>query len=139
MVGILWQAGNRAAAVELEGLWNELLARETCRLFCGYPIDVFGDDFRPADLDGVLCAHTHLVPGLGGDALGSAVDRAMDDVLAGSSAEMRRLMKPNYRPAWAAIPRGEGLVLWIRNNLPNAASDILERAKAYYRGAVFAD
>lgn len=133
MVGILWRRGERQSAIELEALWNELLAHQPYRLFCGYPIDVFGDEFRPANLDEVLCAHTHLIPSLGEDALGNAIERAMDEILAGSSGEMRRLMKPNYRPAWAAIPRGEGLVLWLRNNLPDVADTILDRAKTYYR------
>jgi MEDS: MEthanogen/methylotroph, DcmR Sensory domain len=133
MVGILWRRGERRAAIELEALWNELLAYQPYRLFCGYPIDVFGDEFRPADLDEILCAHTHLVPALGEDVLGNAIERAMDEILAGSSSEMRRLMKPNYRPAWATIPRGEGLVLWLRNNLADVAETILDRAKAYYR------
>lgn len=132
MVGILWQRGERVAAAELEELWNELLARETFRLFCGYPVDVFGDGFQPTELDDVLCAHTHLVPALDDDVLGSAIERAMDEILAGSSAEMRRLMKLNHRPAWAAIPRGEGLALWLRNNLPDSAGEILARAKTYY-------
>ena len=134
MVGVLWQRGERRAAAQLEELWNELLARETCRLFCGYPVDVFGDGFEPTALDEVLCAHTQLVPALADDLLANAIERAMDEILAGSSAEMRRLMKLNYRPAWAAIPRGEGLALWLRNNLlPDAAGAILARAKTFYR------
>ncbi|HEY4442515.1 MAG TPA: MEDS domain-containing protein [Candidatus Elarobacter sp.] len=132
MVGLLWGRGERAAAVALEGLWNELHATTPgLALFCGYPIDVFGDAFGPGHLDELLCAHTHVVSSYDDGALCRAIERAMDEILAGSSAEMRRLMKPNHRPAWGSIPRGETLVLWLRNNLPDAAGPILARAKTY--------
>jgi anti-sigma regulatory factor (Ser/Thr protein kinase) len=36
MVGLLWDAGDVAAAIELEGLWNDLAARHAFALFCAY-------------------------------------------------------------------------------------------------------
>ena len=133
LVGLLWEDGNRDGAAALEALWNEELARERCRLFCGYAIDVFGDEFRPGDLDAVLRAHTHVVASGGDDAMGAAIDRAMDEVLAARSGETRRLLALNVRPAWPAVPRGEGLALWLRHTLPGVADEILTRAKTYYR------
>ena len=44
MVAILWEQGNRAAAVRLEELWNELQKTQTFALFCAYPIEGFSDD-----------------------------------------------------------------------------------------------
>jgi anti-sigma regulatory factor (Ser/Thr protein kinase) len=40
MVALLWQAGEVAAAIELEGLWNELRSRTPFALLCGYPSHV---------------------------------------------------------------------------------------------------
>jgi MEDS: MEthanogen/methylotroph, DcmR Sensory domain len=37
MVALLWDQGMVNAAVELEGLWNDLGRRHTFSLFCGYP------------------------------------------------------------------------------------------------------
>jgi hypothetical protein len=37
MVAILWQEGNREAALELESFWNELLSDRTFHLHCAYP------------------------------------------------------------------------------------------------------
>jgi hypothetical protein len=51
MVGVLWEAGSFCAAIRLEELWNALLRDGGFRLFCGYPIDVCGDAFTPADVD----------------------------------------------------------------------------------------
>jgi hypothetical protein len=133
MVGLLWEAGRSADALRLEELWNGLIAREELELFCGYPIDVFGAGFAITEMDAVLCAHTHLVPADADRALEAAVERAMDDVLGARSALLRPLMKANYRPSWAVLPRGEAIVLWLRNNLPGTADDILRRAQSYYR------
>jgi MEDS: MEthanogen/methylotroph, DcmR Sensory domain len=133
MVGILWEAGRPAEALRLEELWNGLMEREELELFCGYPVDVFGTGFGIAEMDPVLCAHTHLVPADADRALEAAVERAMDDVLGARSDLLRPLMKANYRPSWAVLPRGEAIVLWLRNNLPGTADDILRRAECYYR------
>lgn len=133
MVGILWQAGELSAAIELERLWNELLAETRLEIFCAYPIDVFGDDFHVAGIDQVLCTHTHLVPTGDEENLEGAIDRAMGDVLGTRAAGLRPLMKANYRPSWGVVPRGEAVILWLRNNLPDYAGEILSRARRYYR------
>lgn len=135
MVGVLWQRGESAAAIRLEEFWNALLGTTEFSLYCGYPIDVFGKDFDLATLDAVLCNHTDLLPaGTNGD-VERAINRAMDEILGERVGEMRQLMKANYRPAWATIPRGEALILWVRNNLPEYADEILDRAREYYKAA----
>ena len=53
MVGILWEAGMHDAAIELEELWNELLARTPFSLYCGYPLE--------APDDRILAAHSECV------------------------------------------------------------------------------
>ena len=37
MVALLWMDGNRAGAIELEQLWNDLAQRHRFALFCAYP------------------------------------------------------------------------------------------------------
>jgi hypothetical protein len=133
MVGILWCGGQATAATALEALWNEVLGESQLELFCAYPIDVFGDDFHVAGIDQVLCAHTHLVPTGGEQNLEGAIERAMADVLGTRADGLRPLMKANYRPAWGVVPRGEAVILWLRNNLPDYADEILSRARGYYR------
>jgi hypothetical protein len=63
LVGLLWQAGQQSAASRLEDLWNKLLGANQVSLFCAYPIDVFGPEFRVANLDAVLCAHSPFAAG----------------------------------------------------------------------------
>ncbi|HEY0613167.1 MAG TPA: MEDS domain-containing protein [Candidatus Elarobacter sp.] len=134
MVGLLWESERYAAAIRLEELWNAELTSGGLALFCAYPIDVFGDAFRIADVDALLCAHTHLLPA-GGDAMQRAVERAMHEVLGNRADGVRALMKANYRPSWAALPKVEAEILWLRNNLPDDAERILTRARTHYRDA----
>jgi hypothetical protein len=130
MVGSLWKEGQRAAAVRLEELWNDLLKQSDVSLFCAYPIDILGTDFEPGTVDPLLCTHTHLLPL--DPVLEEALDQAMTDVLGPRADDIRRLIQSNHRPSWAAIPRGEAVVLWLRNNLPDSADQILSRAREHY-------
>jgi hypothetical protein len=130
MVGLLWVARNIAGAARLEEMWNELLRSSDIRLFCAYPIDVFSSDFEVQSIDPVLCSHTHLLPV--DPALQAALARAMDEVLGPGAEDIRDRFQPNHRPSWAAIPAAESMVLWLRHNLPDAANDILDRARRYY-------
>src|SRR4051812_11388776 len=53
MVALLWEKGNRAAALRLEGLWNELLDEIPCRLHCAYASRLFQrevDEWRVCSL-----------------------------------------------------------------------------------------
>jgi hypothetical protein len=130
MVGLLWKAGRYPAAVQLEGYWNGLLESSDIRLFCAYPIDIFGEEFQVDTVDAVLCAHTHLIPL--DAALETALNRAMDEVLGERMADLRGLIKANYRPSWGIVPKSEAIILWLRNNLPGSAAEILELARRYY-------
>ena len=130
MVDLLWNAGQSRAAARLEEFWNRLIEAHGFSLYCVYQIDVFGKDFHASVLDSVLCSHTHLMPA--GSHLEDSVDRALADVLGAGTDGVRNLMKDNFRPAWAAIPKGEAKVLWIRNNLPAYADEIMARARGYY-------
>jgi hypothetical protein len=129
MVGVLWEAGSFCAAIRLEELWNALLRDGGFRLFCGYPIDVCGDGFTPADVDAVMSTHTHVVPA--GLELESALERAMQDVLGTSASALHRLMDADMRPSWAALPRAEATILWLRDNVPALTGAILTRTREY--------
>ena len=130
MVGVLWKAGQYTAAVRLEESWNRLLKSSNISLFCGYPIDVFGEEFQVNQVDPLLCAHTHMLPV--DDALESALNRAMTQVLGSRVDGLRALIKANYRPAWGEVPRSEAVILWLRSNLPGSANEILRLARQYY-------
>ena len=43
MVAMLWERGEVAAALELESLWNSVIARHPVRLLCAYPGSLLAD------------------------------------------------------------------------------------------------
>ena len=85
-------------------------------------------------MDAVLTSHTRVLPGRANDELGRAVDRAMGEVLGSSAGRLKHLINARFRPSWAAVPRAEGMVLWLRSHLPQYAGQILNRARRYYNG-----
>ncbi|HEV8377967.1 MAG TPA: ATP-binding protein, partial [Tepidisphaeraceae bacterium] len=75
MVAILWQQGNKAAAIRLEELWNELARAHSFALFCAYPMRAFA---RAGELDplGEVCTcHTRVIPAESYASLSSPDDR----------------------------------------------------------------
>lgn len=133
MVGILWQAGQMAAAVRLEHFWNRMLNRCQINLFCAYPIDVFSAEFHAAGMDALLCTHTHVVPGSRVLTVESAMRAAMIEVL-GPRADG---IEADYRKSWAVMPRGEAMILWMRRNLPGGSDEIFARAREIYTASHF--
>ncbi len=61
MVTLLWDEGDVAGALELEDLWNELLADVPATLLCGYPADAFAHE-RSTDAFRAVCdRHSEVV------------------------------------------------------------------------------
>lgn len=132
MVGVLWEQGHHEAAIRVEEYWNRLLHAGGIDLFCGYPIDIFTNEFQNGPIQEVFRMHTHVVPtGPNGD-LGDALRRAMDELLNGSAETLRSSMLEGVATSDATLPQAEREILWLRTNLPSRAEEILARARAYY-------
>jgi hypothetical protein len=132
MVAVLWAEGRRASAIRLDQFWNKLLRDREFSLYCAYPIDIFSPDFQIPRVDALLCDHTHLIPTGEQDKLAGALSFAIDEVLGPEAESLKTLIKANYRPAWAVLPEAEGIILWLRNNLPRQADEILDLARRQY-------
>lgn len=130
MVGVLWGERQYPAAIRLEQLWNKLRENLPFSLFCAYPVDVFGRQFDVGILDAMLCAHTHLLPAYADGHFERAVDRAMAEVLGPDETAISK-RTAGLRSVWAAIPKSEAIVLWLRKNAPDKADQILDLARDY--------
>jgi hypothetical protein len=136
MVGLLWAAGQVDAAVQLENFWNLLLSQDEFKLFCGYPVDVFADEFNVARVHDLLCAHTQVLPGGNISVMESALGRAITDVLGQKVDEVSHAVDSEIDPLWGDISSAEATILWLKKYRTAYASEILSRARAYYRAAV---
>lgn len=132
MVDVLWGKRQFAAAVRLEQFWNKLLSRSSFSLYCAYAIDVFGQEFRAASLDGVLCAHTHVVPiDTRGD-FEAALDRALKEISGPAADDLKLEIRAHRRPFWGVMADGERIALWLRTRWPRHADEIMSRARKHY-------
>lgn len=138
MVAVLWEAGQYSAAIRLEHYWNELRHASPFTLFCAYPIDILSEGFRSAAVEALLCAHTHLLPAAKSDPLERALNRAMDEVLGEEAEKVRARIQDNRHPRWPKMAAAEALILWLRKNLPEEASQIVARLRQYGASATAA-
>ena len=131
MVGLLWKAGQLAAAIRLEQLWNRLLAQSSFSLYCSYAIDIFSKDFHPRPIDAILRAHTHVIPGKTEGNLEAALHVAIDQVLGPGALGLKAHIGARRHRYWALMPNAEAIVLGLREQFPGQADDILARARRH--------
>ncbi len=62
MVALLWADGNRAAAIRLEALWNDLARTHSFSLFCAYPMQGFGSQGYEGEFAEICQHHSRVVP-----------------------------------------------------------------------------
>jgi hypothetical protein len=61
MVAVLWDQGQKQAALELEAIWNDALNDRTFHLHCAYPRWSFINDGDDSGLAAVCHAHSHVL------------------------------------------------------------------------------
>jgi PAS domain S-box-containing protein len=66
MVALLWREGRIQAALDLEGLWNELARQRAFTLFCAYPLQECGSEKHIQPFEAVCASHTRVIPAEGG-------------------------------------------------------------------------
>lgn len=139
MVGILWTQGQYSAATRIEEFWNRILASMRASLFCAYPVDVFGPEFDPRGLYAILCDHTHLLPIDSDESLAGCLNRAVDEVLGEKDINLNSKLQSGRPKAWGAVPAAEGIILWLREHVPERALKILNLARIPERAEVWID
>ena len=128
MVDILWQAGNREAAIRLEEYWNELGKLQTFSLFCAYRLDPLDSQLYGGPLESVCKVHTHLVPSREWRGLEQAVQRASQKVLEQPLADVLLSLAENHRPA-TQMSNGQATLFWLKQNMPRTAEKVLSELR----------
>ena len=62
LVALLWADGNRAGAIRLEDLWNELARTHSFSLFCGYPMQGFDREAYETEFARICTQHSRVIP-----------------------------------------------------------------------------
>ncbi len=133
MVDLLWQE-QFEATLELERLWNEVLADERLSLLCAYRIDAL-DRHAKGVLRQVTHCHSRLMPADDPERFEQAVDRAYTEVfgVTGDVAALRKLMLSRHAQG-PVVPAAHAALFALDDMPPLIANDIRARARQHYRG-----
>ena len=129
MVDLLWQRGERDAALRLEEFWNDLARLQTFSLLCAYFMDNLDAAAYPGPLECVCKVHTHLIPARDYARFNEAVVQASKQVLDEPLAQMLLSLSARHRPH-AVMPEGQATLLWLTRNMPRTAEKVLAEVRA---------
>jgi hypothetical protein len=129
MVDVLWQRGERSAAIRLEEYWNELGRLQTFSLFCAYRMDPHDHDAYGGALESVCRVHSHLIPARDERRFDEAVEAASRKVLDQHLAQILLSLAANHQSA-TRMPIGQATLFWLKQNIPRTAEKILSELRA---------
>lgn len=129
MVDILWQRGERSAALRLEDFWNELGKLQTFSLLCAYQMDLLDADTYSGGLQSVCRCHSHLIPARDYARFNAAVDQSAREVLDQPLAHMLLKLASSHRPH-TEMPLGQATLIWLKHNMPRTADRVLDGVRA---------
>ena len=124
IVDLLWQRGERAAALRLEELWNHVIKVQSLVLCCAYRMDPLDGEA----LQHVCRLHSHLIPASDYARLEARVGRASDAVLGTRVARLMRDLAAARRPP-TEMPDAQSMLLWMSEHMPITADKVLSRLR----------
>jgi hypothetical protein len=133
MVAVLWDAGLVNAALQLEGLWNDLGHRASFTLLCGYPADAALAG--PDAIDNVCCAHS-AVAGRPIAARPASITRTFE-MAATAPAAVRELVRSQLTEWGVATSLDDACLIaseLVNNALLHARSDVTVTLSSSDRG-----
>ena len=126
MVDVLWQRGEREAAIRLEEYWNELGQLQTFALFCAYRMDPLDGALYGGPLESVCRVHSHLVPARDQQRIDAAVHEASRKVLDQPLAAILLSMAAHHG---GQVPAGQATLFWLKQNMPRAADKVFQELR----------
>ena len=129
MVDVLWQQGERDAAIRLEVYWNDLARLQTFSLLCAYQMDPLDSRSYGGPLECVCKVHTHLIPARDYEQLDGAVSDAATKVLDGPLAQILLSLAETHRSP-TQMPLGQATLLWLQQNMPRTAERVLREVRS---------
>ena len=133
MVNVLWERGNVAASMKVEGLYDQYVAKKLgVATTCAFLMDNFDSDIHARMLPMLGMNHSHLIPVEDYARLGRAVADALRETVGAEEARiLQDRLLSEYRQAFD-MPRAEALLLALRQVRPSVADPVLRRAGELY-------
>jgi len=126
MVDVLWQRGEREAAIRLEEYWNELGQLQTFTLFCAYRLDPLDGALYGGPLESVCRVHSRLIPARDQQRIDEAVQAAGHRVLDQPLAGILLSLAASHR---SELPAGQAALFWLKQNMPRSADRVFQELR----------
>lgn len=130
MVGILRSLNDDRGAEQVEALWNDLLHAIPFTLLCGYPISLLDPAFQSERVDTILRSHRSVTSTLSG--FEAALEHGIAQAMGSRAPDVHAALRQRLHPEWAALPDAESAILWLRENLPAHADEIVFYARQHF-------
>ena len=126
MVDVLWQRGEREAAIRLEEYWNELGQMQTFSLFCAYRMNPLDGALYGGPLESVCRVHSRLIPAPDQPRVDEAVQKAGHRVLDQPLAGILLSLAASHR---GDLPAGQAALFWLKQNMPRTADKVFQELR----------
>jgi hypothetical protein len=133
MVNVLWERGNVVASMELEDLFDQYVAkRDDVAIACSFLMNNFNNETHARMLPRLATNHSHLIPVEDYARLERAVADALRQAVGPEEARaLEARLLSQYRKAFD-MPRGEALLLALRQVRPTIADPVLQLSGELY-------
>jgi hypothetical protein len=132
MVNLLWRAGQTAAALRLEGFWNELARLYPFGLFCGYMLDSRDVSIHAGRLHEIGRPLGDVVAAPHDQVFREALNQASHDVFGLPLCRLVGLPSP-VPPGSPLPPPDQRTMLWMMRQAPASSAEVLEQARVQYQ------
>jgi len=130
LANALWQAGNTAAAIQIEEFWNALARTYAFSLYCGYTMDTHSEQAYAGPVEELGRTHSDILATPEDEEFGMALDRASKEIFGISLTQMASVSR---QEGAHRFPTGQRAMLWVKRNLPMSSSQLAEKARQYFR------
>ncbi len=118
LVALLWADGNRAAAIQLEELWNDLARRHSFSLFCAYPMAGFDGDAYGKEFAEICRQHARVIPGESYTTLNDADERLLAITLLQQKSNSLNAAIAERKRVEAALQESEARFRFMAESMP---------------------
>jgi hypothetical protein len=129
MVNVLYVDGNGTGSHRLEQFFDEIAHEETVAVFCSFLMDQYDPHIYDEAFANVCRTHSHVIPTRDYRSHRDAVNAAVSEVVGPIEGDLLRSLI-TWEGA-SGMPSSQELLLWVRETLPDAFPEILEKAKSY--------
>ncbi len=130
IVGLLWEYGNHPAALRLEELANDLTSKHSMMRMCSFHMDNFDSKTYGGPLQRLCMVHSHLIPVEDYGRFQQAFEKAARELLGPDQMTLDHF--PAYHGGMTEMPRAEEALLWLRENSPRTADNVLKLTREFY-------